>query len=245
MSRAASSAQSPVGVAQQVNRLPEGVHHRGHVLVLPFYRVAISVAASPATPAVDGVDGEALLERQEDRAPPAAVGRCSVHQHEGWAFPTAPVGDLGTVFGRDGFHFPSSRSRHRVAVGSVHRLLGERLGLSLVELLCGHGAPLNRSRRLVGVRCCFLVRLRACQYGATTSFSSVCRARCPPLRQGGSCRTCPRCPCLTGTRSGSSRRPPAARRSCGRCSGPGTERNVRAPRPMPRRPPRSTGWSPR
>ena len=62
-------------------------------------------------------------------------------------------------------------------------------------------------------------------------------------RRGERRRTCPRCPCQTGSRPCSSWCVPAARRSWERWGEPGTGRSVCAPRPELRRPHLSTGWS--
>ena len=70
-----------------------------HVLELPFYGVVGGVAAAAATAPIAGADGEALLERRQDRGPAAVVGGRPVDQHEGRSLAATPVGDGCAVFG--------------------------------------------------------------------------------------------------------------------------------------------------
>jgi hypothetical protein len=99
VSRSASSAQCPVGVAQQDYRLPEPVNHRRDILELPFYGVVLRVAVGAATAPIDGAGAEVLLERWQDRSPAAVVDPRPVDQHERRSFAAVPVGDGRAVFG--------------------------------------------------------------------------------------------------------------------------------------------------
>ncbi len=83
----------------------------GSAAVLPFALGALlgairGVPAPRLPPPVDGVDGEMLPQRGQDRSPARAIGGGPVNQDEGRAFPDAPVADGRAVLGDDRPRFP-------------------------------------------------------------------------------------------------------------------------------------------